>query len=63
VASFVPHIFASTIRNSMKEETMKFRTESKLKDKLVKKAKRYKLTLSEVMRRKLNDDNDKHLFI
>ena len=47
----------------MKEETLKVRTEAKLRDKLIKKAKRYKLTLSEVMRRKLNDDNDKHLFI
>ena len=47
----------------MKETTLKFRTESKLKDKLLKKAKRYKLSVSEIMRRKLNDDNDKHLFI
>jgi len=47
----------------MKETTLKVRTENKLKDKLLKKAKRYKLSVSEVMRRKLNDDNDKHLFI
>jgi len=47
----------------MKETTLKFRTESKLKDKLLKKAKRYNLSVSEIMRRKLNDDNDKHLFI
>lgn len=47
----------------MKDTEIKFRTESKLKEKLVKKAKRYKLSLSEIMRRKLNDDNDKHLFI
>lgn len=47
----------------MKETTIKFRTENKLKEKLLKKAKRYKVTMSELMRRKLNDDNDKHLFI
>ena len=45
------------------EKTIIVRTNTKLVDKLSKKAKRYKLTLSEVMRRKLNDDNDKHLFI
>lgn len=45
------------------EKTIIVRANDKLKLKLVKKAKRYKLTLSEVMRRKLNDDNDKHLFI
>ena len=55
-----PTYICSTI---MKETTLKFRTESKLKDKLLKKAKRYKLSVSEIMRRKLNDDNDKHLFI
>ena len=57
-------IVSTYIRTTnMKETTLKFRTESKLKDKLLKKAKRYKLSVSEIMRRKLNDDNDKHLFI
>lgn len=60
MGSIVTTYICTTI---MKETTLKFRTESKLKDKLLKKAKRYKLSVSEIMRRKLNDDNDKHLFI
>lgn len=47
----------------MKDERIYLRIESKLKSKLSKKAKRYKLTLSELMRRKLEDNNDTHLFI
>lgn len=47
----------------MKETTVKFRIEDKLKKKLVKKAKRYKVSISEFLRTKINDDNDKHLFI
>jgi len=60
VGSNVPTYICITI---MKDVQIKFRTESKLKEKLVKKDKRYKLSVSEIMRRKLNDDNDKHLFI
>jgi len=64
INKFVGQIVPTYICNIiMKDTEIKFRTESKLKEKLVKKAKRYKLSLSEIMRRKLNDDNDKHLFI
>jgi hypothetical protein len=47
----------------LKEIIIRVRAEKKLKTKLEKKAKKYKVSYADLIRTKLNDDNDKHLFI
>lgn len=46
-----------------KEQYIKIRDNGKLKGKLKKKAKKYKVTLSDLIRKKLEVENDEHLFI
>lgn len=47
----------------MKDEIIKFRTDSTFKKKVLRKAKKYKITVSELIRRKLENNSDEHLFI
>ena len=47
----------------LKEIIIRVRAEKRLELKLKKKAKKYKVSYADLIRTKLNDDNDKHLFI
>ena len=47
----------------IKDVIIRVRAEKKLETKLKKKAKKYEGSYADLIRKKLNDDNDQHLFI
>jgi hypothetical protein len=47
----------------IKDIIIRVRAQKSLELKLKKKAKKYKVSYADLIRKKLNDDNDKHLFI